>query len=272
MELGPLLHRCTFAAETSLWILHCCTWGWGQHFLCLSPFYHSGHGLFCESLVIRLLFSQSSVDNSGLLLYSCNSNFALGGHECNSHVLCHHLGSSRISIFLTPPHPDKHHQPTQRLSRHSIYSEVEGRVKIQWAHLIIEQHNLTELFALIEMLYICDVHTSVATVLMQLLSTSHVASETERMNFILLFFLIQIVAYDQQLPSWRSPQRKCPLLLVDHTETLAFTQNMLFVTAWKILIHLELQFCIKFNILQACLSKPLVACSFLFLPFLFFNF
>lgn len=60
--------------------------------------------------------------------------------------------------------------------------------------------------------------------------------------------------------------RKSPHLLVDQTQSLAFIQNIVFVTAWKILIHLESPFLIKFHGLQTCLSKQSVACRFLFLP------
>ena len=39
----------------------CCLWEWIQPFLCLCPSYQCQHGCFWKSLVIRLLFSQSSV-------------------------------------------------------------------------------------------------------------------------------------------------------------------------------------------------------------------
>ena len=58
--------------------------------------------------------------------------------------------------------------------------------------LMIEQHYLTELSAVIEMFYICAAHSAVATVYMQPLSTSNVASETERLNFQFYLILINL--------------------------------------------------------------------------------
>ena len=57
-----------------------------------------------------------------------------------------------------------------------------------------------------------------------------------------------------------------------YTQPLAVTQNMLFMTAWKILIHLEPPLFVKLHVLQTCRSKPSVACRFLFLPLPYFNF
>lgn len=65
--------------------------------LCISQ---SCCGLFCNSLVIRLLFSQSSVGYSGWLFYILVliNSLVLEEDECSFHLLCCHLGS-RVLCF-----------------------------------------------------------------------------------------------------------------------------------------------------------------------------
>ena len=90
-----------FAAEISLQGLIYNPWEQGQPFSCLHASYQSQYGFSCKPLVMTSIpLTSSWLFRLVVLYFTCNSSLALGGGECNIHLVCHHRGFLHFSFQI----------------------------------------------------------------------------------------------------------------------------------------------------------------------------